>query len=316
MQALSDEILLSHEGQLEFDAINDMLNHLKFKLNELEPEMNIRRRIYSIMVECLENIYKHACSKKNEFFANETPKPKFEIKITGSEYLLQSSNLVSKSDKDLITKRIELINTLNRRELSRYYKEKISVASISDKGGAGLGLIEIARNSNRIQYDFKQVSSESWYFELSAFVEKKKIIETNMEPLLIEATEATPKIVFEPSRSNFEFDGCSRPENVREFYTPVLEWLERYKLVLKDGGSAEYQDNPLTFKFKLSYFNSSSAKFILDILMEINNYYIQGVNVKIDWYFEEGDEDMKDVGEELSDMVKFPFSYVMMKEAD
>lgn len=134
-----------------------------------------------------------------------------------------------------------------------------------------------------------------------------------MEPLLIHATEATPKVELNPKNNIFLFEGCSRPENVREFYTPVLDWLDRFRKELKNN-KITYTDNALIFKYKLSYFNSSSAKFILDILMEINNFYADGVNVKIEWYFEEGDEDMKDVGEELSEMVHFPFGYIMMKE--
>jgi hypothetical protein len=65
----------------------------------------------------------------------------------------------------------------------------------------------------------------------------------------------------------------------------------------------------MVFKFKFDYFNSSSAKFILDILVIINQMHTQGLKMRIDWYFDENDDDMKEVGEELSEVVDFQFEY-------
>ena len=77
--------------------------------------------------------------------------------------------------------------------------------------------------------------------------------------------------------------------------------------------AVETKDEKLIFEFKLSYFNSASAKFILDILLYINKISGLGVNVGINWYYEEGDDDMHDVGEELAEMVDFDFEYIETK---
>lgn len=135
-----------------------------------------------------------------------------------------------------------------------------------------------------------------------------------MDKINIEETKATPAIILDVENRKFEIAGCSRPENVREFYMPVINWFEK---VLEDPNAIRTNikdDETLSFDFKLSYFNSASAKFILDILLYINQIHSSNIDIKINWYYEEGDEDMRDVGEELAEMVDFEFKYIMMNE--
>jgi hypothetical protein len=135
-----------------------------------------------------------------------------------------------------------------------------------------------------------------------------------MNPLFIPETIATPEIHFDLEQNQFLVKGCSRPEDVRDFYIPVLTWLDELKQLLTPEQKAQFADSPMLFKFKFDYFNSSSAKFILDILVIINNIHLSGVNMRIDWYYDENDDDMKEVGEELSEVVDFPFEYVIVKK--
>lgn len=134
-----------------------------------------------------------------------------------------------------------------------------------------------------------------------------------MNSLFIDATEMSPQIVFDTNKKVFEIIGESRPENVREFYEPVLIWLDEYgnELTSKNQNAG---DNALVFNFKFVYFNSSSSKFILDILKKIHEFYTKGIKVTINWYFDEGDEDMQEVGEKMSKMINFPFNYVEIEE--
>lgn len=134
-----------------------------------------------------------------------------------------------------------------------------------------------------------------------------------MEPLIVAETTATPKVVLDYSKKEFEMTGCSRPEDVRDFYIPIVTWLERFKNQINEEQISAHKDNPLDFKFKFDYFNSSSAKFILDILVLINQIHSKGLKVVLKWYYDENDDDMKEVGEELSDVVDLPFDYIEVK---
>jgi hypothetical protein len=132
-----------------------------------------------------------------------------------------------------------------------------------------------------------------------------------MDPLIIEATSHSPEISFDPSAGKFFISGVSRPEDVRSFYYPVVEWLERFLEEEVRAGKVSFnKDNPLVLEIKLKYFNSSSAKFLFDIFSEIGQISGEGQTIKIRWYYEAGDDDMLEAGEELSEIAEIPFEFI------
>jgi len=136
-----------------------------------------------------------------------------------------------------------------------------------------------------------------------------------MEPLFIEAGEFTPEISFDSNSNIFEISGVSRPENVMGFYQPAFSWLQEYENeVLGEGLDYKYRVNSLKLIIKLSYFNSASSKAILQILDLIRKFHLKGVNVEIDFYYDEGDEQMREDGEDLSEAIEIPFNYIMIVE--
>lgn len=130
-----------------------------------------------------------------------------------------------------------------------------------------------------------------------------------MEALKIEPTEISPKVYFIPENNVFEISGESRPENVRKFYEPIIAWLNDFGNSIISG---EYKIDPI-FNFKFEYFNSSSAKFIMDMLKKLEELFSKGIKLKIIWYYDEGDEDMQETGEEFSKIIEVPFEYVEVK---
>lgn len=123
-----------------------------------------------------------------------------------------------------------------------------------------------------------------------------------MESLIIEATEDSPQINFDINKNEYSISGKSRPENTGKFYAPVLEWLDSL-------GKIETK-KPITFSFKLEYFNSISAKYIADIIMLLKEAYSNEAKVEIKWYYPKADDDMLEVGKEFSDMAEMDFDYI------
>jgi len=134
-----------------------------------------------------------------------------------------------------------------------------------------------------------------------------------MKKIRLEATDKSPGIFFDPQNKTFEMEGNSRPENVRDFFIPVMEKLRKNFEEFLGQKDSVTEEKPLKCMFKLEYFNSSSAKFISDILVMIGNYHKKGMPVKLYWYFKEGDEDMLEVGEDFSEMIDMPFQMVMIE---
>ena len=134
-----------------------------------------------------------------------------------------------------------------------------------------------------------------------------------MDALSIQATEFTPEVILDPGANRFEISGEARPENAGKFYQPILEWLDKYHSL------RYWQDNKFTnqgsepvFEFKLEYFNSTSAKFILDILKKLESFKKDELVFAIHWHYETQDLDMKESGEEFAKMTEAPFQLLQI----
>ena len=122
-----------------------------------------------------------------------------------------------------------------------------------------------------------------------------------MNPLYIQGTDESPDIMLDKSAGKFDFSGKSLPEDVKVFYSPVLDWLEQY---IADP-------NPETIvNFKMDYFNSASAKQIMDIMSAFEKVHLKGLKVLIRWHYSEDDEDMEDAGASYEGIVDVPIELI------
>lgn len=134
-----------------------------------------------------------------------------------------------------------------------------------------------------------------------------------MDSLIIPASEFTPKVTFMVESGHLELSGISRPEDVAGFYDELLEWIGNFEdSLLKSGKKYEVQN--FRFIFKMSYFNSSSSKYIIQMLHHIKNLKDHGIEIIIDWYYEEGDEKMMEDGEDLAEAVALEFNYIELED--
>lgn len=124
-----------------------------------------------------------------------------------------------------------------------------------------------------------------------------------MENFHLEARQHTPFISFDPNTGIMEMKGRSTPENSVEYYAPILEWLDNYLQSPCDQTVVSVQ---------FEYFNTSSSKCILDVFKRFAQLHKTGRAVKINWYFEEEDEDMQEAGEDYSDILGVPFEVLVI----
>jgi hypothetical protein len=129
-----------------------------------------------------------------------------------------------------------------------------------------------------------------------------------MKSYIQRATDLTPEITLAPEENKFIIAGKSAPEDVRGLYYPVVEWMEEFVAGVRKENI--YSDEkPLLLKLDLEYFNSSSAKFIYDILSQLRDLNNEGVPVDIEWYYDEEDIDLREAGEDLALLCELPFRY-------
>jgi hypothetical protein len=118
-------------------------------------------------------------------------------------------------------------------------------------------------------------------------------------PLSIYSTQPTPRtpfISFNPSTGAFEINGKSIPENPGGFYRPLIDWIGNY---------IETPAAVTTLNIRLEYFNTSSSKFIVDILRKLDSIKKEGKgDVVINWLYEKYDDDMAETGDDFKNIVK------------
>lgn len=126
-----------------------------------------------------------------------------------------------------------------------------------------------------------------------------------MNGYFIRSSRVTPSIYFNPKKGILDMRGKSSPEDPLKFYNYVLQSLDDY--VTK--GEAKMITN-LAFE----YFNTSSSKCLYIFLKKLNKISEAGKKVTVNWFFEEGDEDMKEAGEDLESFFDIEFVYKEVPE--
>jgi hypothetical protein len=121
-----------------------------------EPVKN-RKKVYFIMVESLQNITRHKESEMPEGF--------FSIHKATDGFLITSGNIIENESVASLKVKLEKINSMSADELKEYYYEVLNAGGFSEKGGAGLGLIEMVRKSgNKLCYDFTKLNDKYSFF--------------------------------------------------------------------------------------------------------------------------------------------------------
>jgi hypothetical protein len=127
-----------------------------------------------------------------------------------------------------------------------------------------------------------------------------------MRKLIIERTANTPRVNFDPDNYVFEISGESRPIDADKFFSEILKWLSEYSSYII---RAKEIQEPVFFNFDLEYFNSPSAKYILEFCKILATVRTKGRNVRVKWQYDKDDYDMYDFGKEMSRIANIPFDY-------
>jgi Domain of unknown function (DUF1987). len=292
--------LLDYNGQVNLKSIEFLLKTLiggkEFKaLNTIT-----RKRVYGVVVECLENIYKYQLILTS---ADPGMNPIISVRMEKDKIFIVAGNVITDGARDCLARRIDKVNNMDEAALKSLYEHKINRESKPEENGAGLGFIYIAlKSENRISYTFQPLIEGYLYFEINISLNKNI-----MRKLIIEKTSYSPQVILDPDNKVYLIAGESRPPDVREFYDQILSWLKEFSLYIV---SPDYNKDPVIFNLNFEYFNSSSGKLILDICKVLAGLRLKGINVTIKWYYEKEDGDMLEVGHEMSRIVKFPFEYV------
>ncbi len=121
-----------------------------------------------------------------------------------------------------------------------------------------------------------------------------------MNAIQIEGTAKKPTVNFEPEKGIFELKGNSIPEDAGKFYKPIMEAVQEYIKAPQDH---------TTVNFTLYYFNSATAKW-LSILLNLFKQLYDTHSVEINWYYQEGDEDIYESGDDYKTLLEISLNLI------
>ncbi len=167
-----DEIVLVHSGAMTANLITNLLAKLEAEMERLKASSKVWKRVYNVAVETLQNLFHHADNTPNEStdeFGNQFAV--FVVIREGKMFKLTTGNFVHISQEKKLKDRVDQINFLTKIELKALYKLILNNQEFSEKGGGGLGMIDIARRSgNKLEYDFNDYNEEYKFFTLEILV--------------------------------------------------------------------------------------------------------------------------------------------------
>jgi hypothetical protein len=119
--------------------------------------------------------------------------------------------------------------------------------------------------------------------------------------LHIEGTSETPEVILDRDEGLIKISGRSLPENAKDFYNPIIEWIEGYL-------SEPTPSTKVVFHFE--YFNTASSKMIWECIEEVNKLQEKDSDVKVEWHYLQDDDDMLEAGQDYEEMIGIEFTYV------
>lgn len=172
-----NDIVLIYEGDFSQDFTKSMLSFMERKFISEEVEGNVRRKIFNVMVEILQNLSKH---KYQDEFTGQLFSSSFLIGHNKDSYFIISGNPIVNDRIPSLKEKLKQINSLDKDGLKKFYKEVRLKGKFSELSGAGIGLIDMARKSgNNLDYEFKPIDNRISFFSLVVKITIKETI-TNL----------------------------------------------------------------------------------------------------------------------------------------
>lgn len=167
------EVILSYKGSITSDLISNVLEVVEEKLDDLGESSKVKKKVYNVLVEGLQNLYHHVDDLPDDVRGDI--EPKFGIlvitRIEANVFKITTGNFVTSSKIKFLKDKIDKINSLSKDELKDMYKFILNHQKLSAKGGGGLGLVDIARKTgNKLDYNFESLTSEYYFFNLDVTI--------------------------------------------------------------------------------------------------------------------------------------------------
>lgn len=167
-------VMLSFKGELSPELITVLLGLVERKLTAIEPDQRARKRVFNVVVECLQNLYHHNGHVRLEGDATVTTRDPHGVVMIAQNaggYSVLTGNFMAGDEVDQLRSHLDHINALAPDALRDWYRAKLADGRYSSVGGGGLGMIDIARRSGgKLEYGFVPYDQDNAFFSLNVNV--------------------------------------------------------------------------------------------------------------------------------------------------
>ncbi len=166
------EITLVYEGEITHQITKAFTSLTESNMAKESESNLVQKKVFHVMVECLQNISKHADTFGSDDFLF-AGRGIFMVSKSKNDYHVTTGNVIENVKIDELTKMLENINKLDKDGLKQLYKTQMKEGRLSDKGGAGLGFIDIARKTgNKLDFHFLPIDEASSFFLLTSSISR------------------------------------------------------------------------------------------------------------------------------------------------
>jgi hypothetical protein len=170
----SNKISFAYEGEISHEITKAFSSLAESHIAIDNESSTLQKKVFHVMVESLQNISKHSNERK-DLSSIIDGQGIFLISKTSNEYNITTGNVVNKEDISKLEETINAINTGNKKILNEKYKERIKVGKLSERGGAGLGFIDIVRKTNeKLLFSFVDINEKKSYFIVTSTISRIK----------------------------------------------------------------------------------------------------------------------------------------------
>jgi hypothetical protein len=167
------DVLMAFKGNISSELISNVLEQVESRMDDYNESSKIRKKVYNVLVESLQNLYHHIEILPEEM--HKEYESRFGILVVSREsghYKISTGNFVTQDRVDLLKNKIDKINSMGKEELKDMYKFILNHQRLSEKGGGGLGLVDIARKTgNKLDYTFEKYDDTYYFFNLDVFID-------------------------------------------------------------------------------------------------------------------------------------------------
>ena len=167
------DVLMAFKGNISSELISKVLEVVESKMDDYNENSKIRKKVYNVLVESLQNLYHHIEVLPEEM--HDQYESKFGILVISridNRYRISTGNFVTHDKVDVLKNKIDKINSMGKEELKDMYKFILNHQRLSEKGGGGLGLVDIARKTgNKLDCTFQKFDEIYYFFNLDVYID-------------------------------------------------------------------------------------------------------------------------------------------------